>query len=56
MLLELFDSLRQMLQVILVYPTDITENANVADVEGFLLEVMIRSTKLLAVFTATSVV
>lgn len=41
MLLKLCDSLRQMMQVTLVYPTDITENANVADVEGFLREVRI---------------
>lgn len=41
MLLKLFDSLRQMMQVALVFPTDITERANVADVEGFLLEVRI---------------
>lgn len=39
MLLKLFDSLRQMMQVTLVFPTDITERANVADVEGFLREV-----------------
>lgn len=39
MLLELFDSLRQMMQVTLVFPTDITERANVADVEGFSREV-----------------
>lgn len=35
------NSLRQMMQVTLVFPTDIhvTENANVADVEGFLRKV-----------------
>lgn len=41
MLPKLFDSFRQMMQVTLVYPTDITERANVADVEGFLREVRV---------------
>lgn len=39
MLLKLFDSLRQMMQVTLFFPTDITERANVADVDGFLRKV-----------------
>lgn len=59
---KLLDSLRHMMYVALVFPTDITGRAIVAEVKGFLREVLtlsffaVRSTKLLSEFTATSVV